>query len=71
MKYIYHYYASCSSGYGKTYLIDGVLTYSGPIETMGDYTEVKKAILDTKNFSNIPVNNLTIKSLSLLQTVED
>lgn len=38
---------------------------------MEDYTEIKKAILNTKNFSNIPVNNLTIKSLSLLQTMED
>lgn len=32
MKYIYLYYTSYSNGYGKTYLINKVLTNSKPIE---------------------------------------
>lgn len=71
MRHIYHYFARIPNGHGAEYLIDGILNMSAPILTMDAYKEVKKMILDDQSLNNLRLDSVTIKSLSLLQTIED
>lgn len=71
MRHVYHYSACIPSGYGASYEVDGLLNTASPIVSMDQYKAVKQQILDTQGLSRLSAINLTIKSLSLLQTLEE
>jgi len=68
---LYHYFAEIPNGYGRSILIDGLLNLSSPILNMDDYRKCKEAILDAQTLKHLPVSDLTIKSLAVLQSLED
>jgi len=71
MRHVYHYAASIPSGYGAIYEIDGLIEAATPIVTRDNYLVVKQKILENHHLEILSAVNLTIKSLSLLQTLED
>lgn len=73
MRYIYHYCAQASSGRGTSFSsakIDGILSLVKKIESMDDYREIKRLIVEPFDSFRVPSAKITIESLEFLHEVE-
>lgn len=61
-KYIYHYLAQCVDGDGVKFTIDGIARMVERVETMDDYRDLKKLIIENESRGT----TITISSLSMI-----